>query len=148
MNKKVIILGFDGASLELITQWAEQGSLPNFKIIMEKGVHGHLQTTVPPLTPCAWSSFMTGKNPGKHGIYDFSYLDDQHELRIHTANDRISRDLWEYLTDSNLKSFVFNVPFTYPPKNINGIMVSDFTTPSTDVIFTHPSNLKDEILER
>jgi len=146
--KKTIILGFDGASPDLIKQWAEQNELPNFKKIIDTGIHGPLKTTIPPLTPCAWSSLITGKNPGKHGIYDFFYLNEQHEMKIHSSVNRSSKDLWEYLTENNLKSFVFNVPFTYPPKNINGIMVSDFTTPSTEADFTHPPELKKEILEK
>lgn len=144
--KKTIVIGFDGTSPDLIKNWVNQGKLPNFSKIIAQGVHGNLQTTMPPLTPCAWSSFMTGTNPGKHGIYDFFYLDKNHQIEINTANSRHSKDIWEYLSESGFRNLVFNVPFTYPPKKINGIMVSGFTTPSTDADFTHPPSLKEKIL--
>ena len=145
---KIIVLGFDGASPDIINSLVRKNQLPNFKKIIDKGVTGRLKTTIPPLTPCAWSSFMTGKNPGKHGIYDFFYLDNSHKMRINSSKTRNSRDLWEYLSENNLKCFIFNVPITYPPKKINGIMVSGFTTPSTKVNFTYPPWLKNEILEK
>lgn len=148
MTKKCIIFGVDGASPDLIERWSMEGELPNFRKIIVGGAYGKLKSTVPPLTPCAWSSFMTGKNPGKHGIYDFFYLDGEQNIKLNTSQTRESMDLWEYLTSYGYKSLVFNVPFTYPPKKINGIMVTDFTTPSTEVNFTYPDYLKDEILNK
>ena len=143
---KLCILGIDGASPALIEQWCAQGHLPHFKTIMDRGVFGPLESTVPPITPCAWSTFMTGVNPGKHGVYDFFYLDDDHRMRIHSAATRRARDLWEYLGDRNVRSFVFNVPFTYPPRKINGTMVAGFMTPSTHTDFTYPPEVKQDIL--
>ncbi len=149
MNKqKVFILGVDGASPEIIDSLVKQGQLPNFQRIISKGVTGRLKTTIPPVTPCAWSSFMTGKNPGKHGICEFFYLDENHEMRINSSKSRNSKDLWEYLSKDNLRSLVFNVPFTYPPKEINGVMVCDFTSPSVNARFTYPAQVRDEILKR
>ena len=145
---KTFVLGIDGASPELIEKWSNEGKLPNLKKIIDNGVFGPLESTVPPITPCAWSSFMTGMNPGKHGVYDFFYLDDKHQMRIHSSATRKAKDLWEYLAGNNIKSFVFNVPFTYPPKKINGTMITGFMTPSTKVEFTYPPSVKNEILER
>ncbi|MFA5785059.1 MAG: alkaline phosphatase family protein, partial [Phycisphaerae bacterium] len=146
--KKTIVIGFDGATPQLIKKWSQQGKLPNFSKILSDGVYGDLETTIPPLTPCAWSSFMTGKNPGKHGIYDFFYLDKQHEIKINTSNSRSAKDIWEILSENDFKCFVFNVPFTYPPKKIKGLMVTDFTTPSTDSEFTYPVSLRETILKK
>ena len=145
---KTFVLGIDGASPALIEKWSNEGKLPNLKKIIDNGVFGPLESTVPPITPCAWSSFMTGMNPGKHGVYDFFYLDDKHQMRIHSSATRKAKDLWEYLAGNNIKSFVFNVPFTYPPKKINGTMITGFMTPSTKVEFTYPPSVKNEILER
>lgn len=147
-KKKVLIVGVDGASFDLIELGIKKGLLPAFKKIMENGVACRLKTTIPPLTSCAWSSFMTGKNPGKHGIYDFYYLDSQYNMILNSSKNRKSLDLWDYLGQNGLKCFVFNVPFTYPPKKINGIMVTDFTTPSLDVDFTYPPDLKDFIIKK
>lgn len=143
---KTFVLGIDGASPELIEQWCHEGKLPHLKRIMDHGVFGRLESTIPPITPCAWSSFMTGVNPGKHGVYDFFYLDDNHQMRIHSSATRKAKDLWEYFSDNAIESFVFNVPFTYPPKKIKGTMVTGFMTPSTKVDFTYPPSLKNDIL--
>jgi predicted AlkP superfamily phosphohydrolase/phosphomutase len=146
--RKTLIIGVDGASPDLINNWIDTGKLLNFKKIKDKGVFGNLESTNPPLTPCAWSSFITGKNPAKHGIYDFFYLDPEYNIRLNSSKRRKSKDLWEYLSESGFKSIVFNVPFTYPPKKIKGIMVTDFTTPSVEVDFTYPLDIKFEILKK
>ena len=70
MNR-IFLLGWDGATFDLIRPWVAQGKLPNIARLMETGVHGPLRSTIPPWTFPAWTSFMTGKNPGKHGIFDF-----------------------------------------------------------------------------
>ena len=69
-KKRVLVIGLDGASLDLIRPWVAQGLLPTFKRILEQGASGPLESVIPPLTGPAWISFMTGKNPGKHAIYD------------------------------------------------------------------------------
>ena len=149
MNKrKVFILGVDGAAPEIIDSLVSQGQLPNFQRVISKGVSGRLKTTIPPVTPCAWSSFMTGKNPGKHGIGEFCYIDEDHELRVNSSSNRNTKDLWEYLSEDNFKSIVLYVPFTYPPKEINGVMVCGFRTPSEQSRLTHPERLRDEILSK
>ena len=68
---KLLIIGFDGATFDLIRPWAKMGHLPNLSRIMEGGVHGNLMSTLPPVTSPAWPTFMTGCNPGKHGVFDF-----------------------------------------------------------------------------
>lgn len=143
-----LIVGMDGASMDLIEKWVKEGKLPTIKKIINAGTTCRLKTTIPPLTPCAWSSFMTGKNPGKHGIYDFFYLDDENNIKLNSSKNRKSLDIWDYLGENSFKSFIFNVPFTYPPKKINGFLVTDFTTPSEKVDFTYPHNLKGEILNK
>src|SRR6266481_705168 len=70
-HPKVVIIGLDSATWDLIQPWAREGLLPNLSKLIESGVSGDLQSAIPPLTPPAWTSFMTGSNPGKHGI---SYL--------------------------------------------------------------------------
>ena len=146
--KKCLVVGVDGASMDLIMMWVREGKLPTFEKIINNGTTGPLETTVPPLTPCAWSSFMTGKNPGKHGIYDFFYLDASYNIKLNSSKSRKSLDIWDYLSENYFKCVVFNVPFTYPPKKINGILITDFTTPSEEVEFTYPHSLKNKILSR
>ena len=71
---RVFIIGWDGATFDLIKPWVADGKLPNIAEVLENGAHGELGSTLPPMTFPAWSSFMTGKNPGKHGIFDFTRL--------------------------------------------------------------------------
>ena len=70
---KVFIMGIDGGSLDLINKW--RNDLPNFDKLIKNGTSGYLHTIIPMLTPPAWTSFFTGKNPGKHNIYDFFKLE-------------------------------------------------------------------------
>ena len=76
-KKKVLVIGLDGATWDLLKPWADEGKLPTIKKLMDGGVWGELQSTVPFLTPPAWTSLFTGVNPGKHNIYDFLTRDKQ-----------------------------------------------------------------------
>ena len=69
---RVVVIGWDGATFDLIDPWIREGKLPNIARFMEGGTRGHLQSTVPYFTYPAWTSFLTGKNPGKHGVFDFT----------------------------------------------------------------------------
>ena len=69
---KVLIIGMDGATFDLIKPWAAEGKLPNLRGLLGQASHGPLASTVPPMTFPSWATFMTGKNPGKHGIFDFT----------------------------------------------------------------------------
>ena len=68
---RVLAIGIDGGTFDLIYPWAEAGDLPNLARLMTEGVHGLLESTLPPVTSPAWPTFATGKNSGKHGVYDF-----------------------------------------------------------------------------
>jgi len=152
MNKniKVIVIGLDGATLNLINPWAEEGALPNFKKFIKKGAFGNLKSTLPILSPPAWTSIVTGKNPGKHGIYEFWKWPNKEDPKLHlvTCKDRKSPAIWNILTEYGLKSIVINVPVTYPPEKINGIMVSGMLTPNIKSNFTYPKEIKNMLLER
>src|SRR3990172_11642135 len=72
---KVVVLGIDGMDPHLLVRFVQRGEMPTFKKLIEKGYFGQLGTTMPPQSPVAWSSFITGTNPGGHGIYDFIHRD-------------------------------------------------------------------------
>jgi len=146
-NTRVLVLGFDGADWELIFNWAKEEKLPNFRKLIEQGVFGPLESTIPPVTPPAWTSMVTGKKPGKHGIYSFIKVEktkDGWKKLMYTSKDKKSRELWDYIE----KSIVVNVPFTYPPKKINGILITGMLTPSLDSEFAYPPEFKNEILKK
>lgn len=144
---KIVVIGIDGATFDIIFPLINKGKLPNLKKIINKGIQTTLKSTIPPISPCAWSSFMTGKNPGKHGIYDFFYLDKELNTSINFSNKRSDLEIWQILSNYGYKCIVFNVPLTYPPKKINGIMITGFTTPSLNSNFTYPKDFRNELLK-
>jgi predicted AlkP superfamily phosphohydrolase/phosphomutase len=148
-ENRVFVIGLDGATLDLIRPWAEEGKLPNLAEIMATGAFGKLHSTIHPLTAPAWTSFMTGKNPGKHGIFDFiSLFPNSYNIKYNNALSRRSPSLWKLLSGSGKKVICVNVPFTFPPEEVNGILISGLDTPSTKNVFTYPPSLGDEIKRR
>jgi predicted AlkP superfamily phosphohydrolase/phosphomutase len=146
MPNKVVIIGLDGATFRTLQPWMDGGHLPALQDMIEHGVSGNLTSIVPPVTTPAWNSFMTGKNPGKHGIYYFTTKEKTSGREIPvSANSRSGKTVWELLSDSGKTVIVLNVPTTYPPQLVNGVMVADFLTPKGKRDFVHPTSLLDEI---
>jgi predicted AlkP superfamily phosphohydrolase/phosphomutase len=113
---------------------------------MKNGSWGRLQSTIPPVTPCAWTSFKTGVNPGKHGVFDFFSLDEDRNWQINFSRFRGYKSIWKILSEQGLRCCVYNVPFTYPPEEVNGILISGLLTPSLRANFTSPAGFKNELL--
>ena len=127
---KILIIGIDGATPDLVIPWCEEGKLPNINKLLNSGIYGDLKSTIPPITPAAWTSFLTGKNPGKHGIFDFMEREPgSYNFRYINSRSRKSQSLWNLLSDSGFKVGVLNVPMTYPPENIDGFMISGLDAP-------------------
>ena len=143
---KVFILGLDAATWDLLGPWMQEGLLPNLARLVQDGVSGPLQSAIPPLTPPAWTSFMTGVNPGKHGIFHF--LEAQpgsYGMRYSNAGSRRARTVWRMLSDAGFTVGSVNLPFTFPPEPINGFQISGMDTPSEKSAFIHPPELHDEL---
>ena len=143
---KIMIIGLDAATWDLVGPWAAKGYLPNLSKLVDEGVSGKLQSAIPPLTPPAWTSFMTGQNPGKHGIFHF--LEKQpgaYAMRYSNAGSRRAPTLWRMLSDAGHAVGVINVPFTYPPEPVNGFQISGMDTPSEKSAFIHPPALREEL---
>jgi predicted AlkP superfamily phosphohydrolase/phosphomutase len=146
---KVFILGIDGATLDVMLPMIQQGELPAFGEIMKKGGYGRLRSVVPPLSPPAWTSFATGKNPGKHGIIGFTRMDtESYKLSLVTGQDNRSRTIWELFGNTGKKVIVLNMPMTYPPRPLDGLMISGLDTPDVHSEFTYPKSLKEEIFSK
>ena len=141
---KVLIIGFDGATFNLIKPMINE--LPNFKKIMKNGVYGNLKSTIPPISAPAWTSFMTGKNPGKHSIFYFNDFDlSKKEIGSLVDATKIDGErFWDIIGNHNKKVGIINITVTYPPKKVNGFMISGCLTPSKK-IFTYPPELEDEL---
>jgi predicted AlkP superfamily phosphohydrolase/phosphomutase len=146
--RPVVVIGFDGATFEILDRLVGAGRMPTFKHLIDTGAHGTLTTTIPPITASAWTSFSTGKNPGKHGLIDFVVpRDSAYDVWPINSSDRQAKALWELASEQGLKVGIIGVPITYPPEEVNGFMVSDFTTPSQSSEYTYPQSLKAELNE-
>ena len=139
--KKVLLIGIDGATPDLLEKWINEGHLPTFKKLKENGVYGRLNSTIPPFSAPSWTSIVTGCNLGKHGIYGFESIDTL-DTNLINSKDRKVPAFWNYLSDIGLSSIVINVPVSYPPEKINGVMITGLLTPSKDTQYTYPKNLK------
>lgn len=137
------ILGLDGVPWNLISDWVEQGELPNFDKIFDSGATGPLKSTTPPLTALAWPSIATGVRPDKHGIYSFRKVTKEHTQQVYTSNEWKQPPIWDILS----KGVVGNVPMTYPAQELNGKMVSGMMTPEFNQDAVFPSKIYDEIKE-
>ncbi|NUO07809.1 MAG: alkaline phosphatase family protein [Candidatus Brocadia sp.] len=144
---KIIVIGIDSATFDIIEPLVNQGKLPVFARFMKEGVWGRLRSTIPPVTPPAWTSFMTGKNPGKHGIFDFyGYTTSGYERPVINSQSIKSKTLWRILSEKGKTAGVVNVPLTYPPEEVNGYLIPGMQYAfNVDKGFTYPKELLSEI---
>src|SRR4051794_3200949 len=139
----ILIVGLDGATFDLMLPWIHEGRLPNLARLLSDGAWSRLESTIPPITPCAWSSFITGKNPGKHGLFDFVEPErDGRGFRFTNASFRDGESLWACLSRHGRRSGVVNVPMTYPPEPVNGFLISGLDTPHEHSPFMHPTEIR------
>lgn len=144
---KVVVIGLDAATWTLIKPWMAEGSLPNLAKLMQAGVYGPLESVRPPITPPAWTAFMTGKNPGKHGIFNFIETErGGYDMTYSSAASRRSPTMWKVLNDAGFTVGTMNIPFTYPPEKLNGFQIGGLGTPTEDSPFIHPPELHKELL--
>lgn len=144
---KVIVIGLDGATWDLIKPWADEGKLPTFKYLMENGAWGVLESTIPSMSPPAWATIVTGVKPDKHGVYDFYYIENG-RLRVVSSKNIKSPKIWEILDEFGHRQIIMNVPLTFPPDKVNGVFISGMPTPSLESDFTYPPELKRELLSK
>jgi predicted AlkP superfamily phosphohydrolase/phosphomutase len=151
---RVVILGFDGMDPEIADAMLEAGRLPNLAKLRESGTYSRLATTCPAMSPVAWSSFMTGAGPGRHGIFDFlhrdprTYLPDLSSAQIRPPRRmlrlgklhvpigrpilrllRRSKPFWSVLGEHGIFSTILRVPITFPPERFPGLLLSGMCVP-------------------
>ena len=148
MVKRVLIIGLDSAPWDLITQWVRGGKLPTIGSLMAEGAAGILRSTFPPISPAAWSSFATGMQPGKHGVYDHIHRRaGTYEYTPTNARVRDGKTLWQIISEQGGTVGVINVPETYPPEPVNGFLIAGMDTPGQDAEFCYPPALIRELEE-
>ncbi|MBC8276339.1 MAG: alkaline phosphatase family protein [Chloroflexi bacterium] len=144
---RLLVIGLDGATWDLAKPWVQTGQLPTLSHLMAEGIWGELESTIPYVTPVAWSSFATGKNPGKHGIYGFLNTENYQTKGI-TSHDLQATAFWHWLSENGQQVGLVNIPLTYPAMPLNGFVISSMFAPNIDSPnFTYPQNLIDEILK-
>jgi len=115
--------------------------MPGLRELTKEGSSGVLMSTFPTVSATAWTSITTGANPGKHGVFDFVRVDKNLRQSLCHSMSKMTHDMWDYLEGS----IVANVPVTYPPRKIRGIMISGMGTPSPKSEFTYPKSYKKKI---
>lgn len=138
---RAFVLGLDGVPWRLVDRWAVAGELPNFAHVLEEGVGGELESTVPATTPVAWPTIATGTGPDRHGIYGFMRVTESHSLEPYNRTALKRPPLWEMIQPA----VVGNVPMTHPPAEIDGTLVTGMMTPNTESRFAHPPSLEGRI---
>ncbi len=136
MKKRVFLLiGLDGATYDLILPWISAGELPTLARLLQEGAWGPLASTVPPTSFPAWSTLMTGVNPGRHGIFDFTQrLPGRYQVAFVNATHRRRPTLWRLAGQAGKRVAVLGFPATYPPEPVNGLLVSGFDAPVATAI--------------
>lgn len=144
-QSRVLLIGIDGATFDIINPLILGGKLPNFQKLLDEGVHGTLKSGFPLTAATGWASLVTGKNAGKHNIYDFYKCNAaENRYQVIKSNMIKSEKLWNILDKNGLKSIVVNVPVTYPPEPINGVMIGGMLS-SRNNGYTFPRILSDEL---
>ena len=145
-NKKVFIIGLDCATPQLVFN-EYRSELKNINKLMENGTYTLMKSTIPPITVPAWTSMMTSKSPGSLGFYGFRNRKNYSYDELFYATNSAVRDkrFWDLLSDKGYKIIAVGVPQTYPPKPVNGFIISSFLAPGTESNFTYPTGLKHEI---
>ncbi|MFB0562136.1 MAG: alkaline phosphatase family protein [Candidatus Lokiarchaeia archaeon] len=141
--EKIIVIGLDGATWDVLISMIKKNKLPTFKKLMENGAYGTLESIIPPFTVPSWLTFSSSKNPGRLGVYDFLIKGDDLTLKpIHSKYYR-GHSVWDYLSNKGFKVGVVTFPTLYPPYEINGFMISGMGAFSEKI--TYPEELKEEI---
>lgn len=148
MLRKTLVLSIDSGCWEYLDPLIAAGRMPNVARLVDGGVRGILESTMPPITPVAFSSFITGTNPGKHGIFDWTVRSATGSPRSASAAVRRGLPFWRYLNRAGVRVGVFNIPMTYPPRPVEGFLVPGIPVPEGAQDSTYPVEVRDRIEER
>jgi predicted AlkP superfamily phosphohydrolase/phosphomutase len=147
-SHKVVVIGLDGATFDLIDPLINEGKLPTLAGMMQSGFRAQLRSTIPHHSGPAWTSFATGMSPGEHGIYSF-FQRDFGSYTYPPVNSRLvqAETLWQRISRAGKTVGVMNVPGTFPPVPVDGFMITGMLSPGLDLAF-YPPHLRERVLER
>jgi len=147
-NKKVLIIGLDGATFGLIKPLISEDRLPNLKRLIDQGYSGPLLSTLQPITAPAWTTFITGVNQGKHGLYNFvQRRANDYGMEVTNGSHNAAPTIFDIASQQNLRVAALNIPYTFPPRAINGVMVGGPFTPVVSPQLVHPPDFFDTLKE-
>jgi predicted AlkP superfamily phosphohydrolase/phosphomutase len=145
-RSRIVIIGWDGVPPRLAFDMAKSGELPEVARLMTEGSSGTLLSTIPPLTAPAWATFATGKNPGKHGMFDFLAPPRLGYIRgVCDYTYLKAATIWQYLSAQDYSVGTLNLPLTFPPERVKGYMVPGMLTPQWKKTYVHPPALWEEL---
>lgn len=158
-HPRMIVLGMDGLDPDIVREMVDQGKLPNFKRLIKRGDMADLKPPNPPISPTSWASFITGTNPGRHGIMGFIGRDEKtYAPKLFTTfraaqtflglpksvtlgsyslqlapktptSSRQGRAFWDVTSSHGIRTNAIKVPVTFPPEAVSGKMLSGLGTP-------------------
>jgi predicted AlkP superfamily phosphohydrolase/phosphomutase len=138
-KKRLVVLSIDGVPATLLQDLIGLGELPNFAQVVSQYGLRQIDSVHPAVSSVAWASFITGRNPGKHGIYGFvDRAPAGYDITIPLSNSMVGKDIWEVLSDAGRRVFGMNVPGTYPPRTVNGIIIGGFLCPEVRKVASPP----------
>jgi len=152
---RTLVVGLDGASWLLTEPWIDEGLLPNLAELRETGTYATSRSCLPPVTYPNWKCYSSGKNPGKHSVYWWERIDLADErIDIMSGRDYRTSELWDYVNDAGHEVGVVNMPSMYPPRDLDGFVVSggpdavEGEYRSLDSGYTHPPEFEAELADR
>src|SRR4029453_10866802 len=148
MTHRTLLVGLDGATFDVLDPLIDEGVMPYLRRLIGTGARATLRSTVPALTPPAWTSLVTGRGPGAHGVFDFFRKDTPSTLHFGflTSRDVECPSVWSMASEAGLRSTVLNFPLTFPPPQILGHVVPGGLMPWRQLrLGCHPAGLFDEL---
>ncbi len=148
-TRRLLIIGWDGADWEIVNDLIERGDLPNVGRMIEEGAAGNLDSTTPSHSWAAWSTFLTGMNPGSHGVFDFVERDPKEPRRRIPVSSRSIKTptFFERLSEAGHEVRLGNIPVTFPPTPVRGRIIAGVTVPPGSS-FVYPEEWAAELRER
>lgn len=146
--RRVLVIGLDGATFNVIKPLIAQGRLPTLARLMREGAHVPLRSTIQPSSEQAWASFMTGVQNGKHGVFSFvRRRPGSYEFEYISGRNVRAPALWDILSDRGRPTITINVPMTYPPHPVKGVLIGGLMSPGEHSRFTYPDGMYEELCQ-